>query len=192
MKRLIGLFVALLLVSGVGVSSWAQLPVGRVIPTDNWAVSHISGTLHVAGTVSLSGGHSLVSSHISSVTHVVLVSSGHANVIREHVSGMFRAWRVANCGTGAALVVASNPDRRDLLLQNLGGPTAGTAAHSNVYLGYGTQGHVALTTNNGWVLHSMGQNAASTATLSLLNYSGPVACIAAEPGTQLSIIEIMR
>lgn len=194
MKRVIGLVVALGLVS----SAWAQLPVGRVIPTDNFAISHISGTLHVAGSVSLSGGHSLVFSHVSSVSHVVLVASGHANVIRAHVGSAFRAWRVANCGTAAALVVANNPDRRDLYLQNLGGASA-SGTHNNLYLGYGTQGHVALTINNGWVLHSMGFIAGGsqpfsggTAQIILPNYQGPVACIGEAANTQLGILEILR
>lgn len=171
MKRIVGIGLAILLAS----SAWAQLPVGRVIPTDNFAISHISGTVHV-----------------------VLLSSGHANVTRDHISSSFRAWRVANCGTGATLAINTNPDRRDLLLQNLGGPsTSGT--HNNLYLGFGTQGHVALTINNGWVLHSMGYIAGgsgpftgSTASLTLPNYQGPVACIAEAAGTQLSIIEILR
>lgn len=171
MRRLIGIVAAWLLVS----SAWAQLPVGRVIPTDNFPISHAS-----------------------SVTHVVLVASGHANVIRDHISGAFRAWRVANCGTGAALVVNSNPDRRDLYLQNLGGAsTSGT--HNNLYLGYGARGHEALTINNGWVLHSMGYIAGGsapfsggTAQLILPNYQGPVACIGEAVNTQLGILEILR
>ena len=65
-------------------------------------------------------------------------------------------------------------------------------------LGLAYAGHVALTINNGWVLHSMGFIGAGTVVsgettrLRLDNYQGPLACIAATAGVQLSIIEILR
>ena len=194
MRRLAVLGLLLVLAS----TAWAQLPVGRVIPTDNWAIGHITGVVHVAGTVQLSGGHSLVASHISSVTHVVLLASGHANVIRDHISSSLRTSRVANCGTTVATAVASNPNRRDLYLQNLGGPSV-SGVHNNLYLGYGVQGHVALTINNGWVLHSAAATGAGSTPGSPLsqviiyNYQGPISCISADAGgINLSIMEILR
>lgn len=187
----------LILLATATTPSWGQRA-GTVGQDGEWNIRHIGSVVHVTGSLQLSGGHSLVSSHISSVLHVVIVSSGHANVIRDHISGAFRAWRVANCGTGAAMVVATNPDRRDLYLQNLGGASA-SGTHNNLYLGYGTQGHVALTINNGWVLHSMGFVAAGNATfvggtaqLILPNYQGPVACVGEAVNTQLGILEILR
>lgn len=189
-----------------------------------WNVRHVTSVTHVAGRLILSNvagvavtvtgtaldvnctGCSAASvvavDHISSVTHVVLVASGHANVTRQHISGAFRAWRIANCGTTAAIAVKENRDRRDLYLQNLGGPAASGSAHYNIYLGYGTQGHVALTINNGWVLHAMGYLGAGTTPstgpttqLILYNYQGPLACISATAtggGPQLSILEVLR
>ena len=162
-RTLLTLLTVLLLAAPV----FAQLPVGRVIPTDNFTVGHAT-----------------------SVTHVALIASGHANVVREHVSAALRTIVVAQCGPGAALAIGTNPDRRDLILQN-GGTTSTTG---NIWIGFGTQGHVALTAATGFVLHtnSAFANASPTTRLVLPNYRGPIACIGETAGSPLLIMEILR
>ena len=185
-------------VSGAGTPT-SSLPV-RCVNTAGTAFADCGGAGGSSDAVNVF--HQSTIRHVSSVTHVVLVATGHANVMRQHISSAFRAWRVANCGTTARTVASTNPDRRDLYLQNLGGPAASGSAHYNIYLGYGLQGHVALTINNGWVLHAMGYLGAGTTPstgpttqLILYNYQGPLACISATAtggGPQLSILEVLR
>ena len=163
-------------------------------------IRHVSSTTHIAGSLQIQD--------MTCTTCRARVDHYNVLVVQPHISGAFRAWRVASCGTSATQMVATNTNRRDLYIQNLGGPTVSAGAHSNVYLGFGTTGHVALTINNGWVLHSMSRSitpvttsdtarvmSGDTAQLILYNYQGPVSCIAATTGplgATLTILEILR
>ena len=165
-------------------------------------VGHISAVVHVAGALQIGD--------MTCPTCRARVDHYNVLVVQPHISGAFRAWRVASCGTTATQMISTNPNRRDLYIQNLGGPTVSAGAHSNVYLGFGTTGHVALTINNGWVLHSMSRSitpattsdtarvmtgAGDTSRLILYNYAGPVSCISATTGplgATLTILEILR
>ena len=178
--------VILLAVLLLAVPVFAQLPVGRVIPTDNFTVGHIVSAVHVAGIVQTSAQVQ----HVSAITHVVLIASGHANVIRDHRSGSLRTLVVSQCGGSAVIAIGTNPNRRDLILQN-GGTTTSSG---NIFIGFGTQGHVALSVANGFVLHTNTAyaNASPTSRLIIPNYQGPVACIADAAGSPLQILEILR
>lgn len=151
------------------------------------------GHLAVTGNVGVASVATI--GHITSAVHVAGVIAN-----REHVSGALRAWQVSSCGTTASLAVASNPDRRDLVLSNLAGAAA-NPQNVILYIGYGTVGHVALSTANGFALSvhrvMIGTAAVPTAItttppLVLQNYQGPVACITNTDTAIMSVIEILR
>ena len=112
--------------------------------------------------------------HVSAQIHVAAV----------HASGAFRAWRVAQCGTTARSAVATNQARRELWLTNMG--------TSNIYIGYGTTGHVALTTSNGWPMHQSSASTGSAYPVKLRGYYGPISCITDNGSQELGILEILR
>lgn len=160
---------------------------GALVTTAN-VVSHIGSVLHVAAA-----GGGLVIRDTTCSTCQARVDHTNALANQPHISGAIRAWRVTSCGTTAATAVASNANRRDLRLTNMGTDT--------LYVGYGTTGHVALTTSNGWPMHaaggfnwSAGQRhvVSSLVTLDLPNYQGPMSCIADSVGQTLGIMEILR
>lgn len=149
----------------------------------NWAIGHVSSVTHVRGLVSIRDDTCL--------TCKARVDHYNVLVTQPHVSGAFRAWRVADCGTTASLAVSTNLNRRDLIMAVTG--------NRPVYIGYGATGHVALTQANGFPLHAFGvtsanaipgeQHAASY--LYLPNYNGPIACIA-PAASGLAVMEILR
>jgi hypothetical protein len=169
---------AMLHVAIVDLPRWAHMAVAQ---SGIWNV-----TAHQGGT-----GYTI--QHISSVVHVAGMSSAGGSVKTEnHLSGALRAWRVASCGTTTTQAVASNANRRTLIVNNIG--------TRPVYLGYGATGHVALTQANGYPMHSMGftganginsENHRYAGPLILESYQGPISCIAPAL-TDLSIIEILR
>lgn len=159
--------VALLAVGMLAAPVFAQLPVGRVIPTDNFTVGHIGSAVHVAGIVPTSAQVQ----HISTVVHV---TAG--------ISPQFTMFRV-NCGTSAATAVSANPNRKSLRLRNSG--------TRDIFIG---GGHATVTTSNGWTIHAVsGTSAAHAASyLELNDFQGLVQCIADGPGQTLEILQILR
>mgnify|MGYP001595235258 FL=1 len=194
--------VALLLLAALGayLAAWDSR-VSAQVPVRN--VEHVGSVTHVAAA-----GGGLVLRDPTCTTCRMRVDHYNVLVTQSHISGAFNAWRVNACGTTARIVVASNPKRRDLYIQNLGGPTVSAGAHSNVYLGLGATGHVALTAANGWTLHAMTTSITTATTtdrgtgtsgpttrLILYNYQGPLSCIAVTTGplgATLGILEILR
>ena len=194
-------------------------------------LAHISAVVHVviqqgtgAGAGHVLTATTLVNSlapritiaHTTSVTHVSgLVSIrddtcptckarvDHYNALanQPHISGALRAWQVSACGTTASLAVASNANRRDLVLKNLGGDAA-NSERNVIFVGFGATGHVALSTANGYPLaihYAVFGGAAtsnptmvSTSPLVLTNYQGPIACVTNQNTAILSIIEVLR
>jgi hypothetical protein len=114
--------------------------------------------------------------HVSAQVHVTAI----------HSSGALRAWRVVACGTTQATAVPTNTARRDLWLTNMG--------TSNIYIGYGTAGHLAVTTANGWPMHAASASTGLAGPVQLLNYQGPIRCITdlGGLGQQLGILEILK
>lgn len=178
------------------------------------AVDHF-GAIGVAIDSSRLTADRLTISHISSLTHVfgrIQVSDDtcptcrarvdHFNALanQPHISGALRAWQVNTCGVTATQGVATNANRRDLILKNLGG--GDNPERSIIFLGFGTTGHVALSTNNGYPLavHLVMTGAAGvppsvvsvTPDLVIANYQGPISCIAHASSAILSVIEILR
>jgi len=158
-----------------------------------WNIRHISSTVHIAGTVALSGSPSVSQSGSWTVqaahqggawTVNVAHVSGQLHIAAIHASGALRASRVTSCGTSAATVVATNTARRELWLTNMG--------TVNIYLGYGTTGHVALTTANGWPMHAASSSTGLAYPVKLREYAGPVSCIADGPNQQLGVLEVLK
>ena len=170
--------IVLPLVRSVPAQPFRDPTARGVWQSGEWNIAHIGSTVHLAGGVTT---QIAPVAHITSVTHAVLISSGHANVLRFHVSGSLRVTLVANCGTGASQVLASNPDRRDLMIQNAG--------KSTVWVGYGAQGHVVLTAANGWGIHA---GSSTMNPLTLWNYQGPLSCISAGDSELIKLMEIWR
>lgn len=181
-----------LTVQGIGVD--ATVTVATNAPP--FRVAHITSLTHVGGSLQIQD--------MTCTTCRARVDHYNALVVQPHISGAFRAWRVSKCGSTATQMIATNHNRRDLYIQNLGGPTVTPSNnHYNVYLGFGTTGHVALTANNGWTLHAMTYlvnpttttlgpgNFGPTTQLILPNYQGPVSCISVQ-GATVGILEILR
>lgn len=191
-----------------------------------WTIKHIGTVVHVAGygtfQVNLHGAAVVNVAHVSAQLHVRLIPSTNANdliathaqvrdrncttcsarvdhvgalAIQNHASGSMRAWQVSACGGTATMAVASNANRRDLILKNLGGAAANSESNV-IFVGFGTQGHVALTTANGFpiAVHYTVTGSASSGTppVVLSNYQGPVACITNANTAILSVIEILQ
>ena len=168
-------------------SSGALKVDGSGVGTGN-EIANISSALHIAGILPVQVTHISGALHIAGSVHIAAQQS-----VQPHISGAFRAWRVASCGATASTAVATNLARRGLLVNNVGNRPA--------YVGYGAAGHVALTLANGFPMHAMGYTSANAipgenhrwAILTLENYQGPLSCITATGDiTEISIIEILR
>lgn len=217
----------LLTVHAFGQAQWPNRSETRpVTQGGDWTISHIGSTVHVSGTINVGSGSITATTgpipHISSVLHVAGYGTFRANlhdtatlahvssvthivgVTRFHYSGALRATQVQSCGTTTATVVATNTDRRDLYVKNIGLLANPQNAHT-VFVGFGTAGHVALTVNNGYAIHAAGiQYPASLQTgvilpvvytnteLILYNYQGPLSCISTGSGANLSVLEVLR
>ena len=145
-------------------------------------LAHISSVTHVSGLLSIRDDTCL--------TCKARVDHYNALANQPHISGALNAFRVSNCGTTATIALASNPNRRDLYLQN--GATSQVIATdmASIFIGLGATGHVALTAANGFVLHAGAHT--STNRLYLPNYQGPISCIGTTAGSPLQILEILR
>lgn len=146
-------------------------------------VAHVTSVTHVAGLVSIRDDNCL--------TCRMRVDHYNVLVTQPHISGALRTWQVSQCGTTASLAVNTNENRRDLWLMNRG--------NGNIYIGYGTTGHVALTTGNGWPIHAtasaittVARHSTALSIVYLQNYQGPIACIADLAGTAMQVMEILR
>ena len=182
--------------------TWTIQP-GNTPNTIAWLVNvqHISTVLHVS--IHGFGFHntnvvepSTEAIRVTNVTHVTVMGtishlSGQLHITAFHSSGALRAWQVSTCGTTASLAIATNRARRDLILQNIG--------TRPIFIGYGTTGHVALTTSNGFMLHagegtggSAAQMPSALGRLELRDYNGPIACIATDAGQTMNVLEILK
>lgn len=186
--------VGILIVAAVafGQTTWPLPSQTRsVTQGGDWTISHIGSTVHVAGDLTATVN---TVQHISSATHVT-------GIVRGHYSGAIRAWQVSACGTTAAMAIASNEGRRDLILSNLGGAAA-NSERNIIFIGFGTTGHVALSTSNGFpmAIHyavfggaaTSNPTMVSTPPFVLKDYQGPVACVTNQNTAVLSILEILR
>jgi len=143
-------------------------------------------------TISATGRLSVDStvSHVSSALHVAGQGASGAVKTEEHATGTLKVSRLT-CGTASVMLVHTSAARRDLMVNNIG--------ERPVWVGYGATGHVALTIDNGFPLHSMSISSANPivgenhryAVLTLANYQGPLYCIGVV-ATPISIIEILR
>ena len=162
-------------------------------------VRHVSSVTHVFGfvrIVNVAGANATLtgSSLDVNVTNTAAVSqsgewnvrhvSGAMHIAGVHGSGALRAWRVASCGTAASSVIATNTARREIWLTNMG--------TSNIYIGYGVTGHVALTTSNGWPMHAASASTGLAYPMKFRNYYGPLSCITDNGSQQLGVMEILR
>lgn len=156
-------------------------------------VSHISAAVHIAGNVTDNANSAL---RVTGVTVFTIMGAldhvaSQIHVTAFHSSGALRAWTVSTCGTSASLAIATNRARRDLILQNIG--------TRPIFIGYGTTGHVALSTSNGFMLHA-GEGTGGSATqmpsalgrLELRDYNGPIACISTDAGQTMNVLEILK
>lgn len=188
MRRWLIVLVAAVLAAGLfawpaASQNWRRESESRsVIQGGDWSLSHIGSQLHVAGKVQI--GDKSCATCTARVDHYGALAN------QPHISGAIRAWRVSQCGTTAATAVVTNADRRDLYLRNITSTGPSAADGANIFIGFGTTGHVALTASNGWVLHAAAHMASNT--LVLPNYQGPVSCIGTTAGSSLSILEILR
>lgn len=146
-------------------------------------IRHVSSVTHVAGGVMIRDS--------SCATCNARVDHYNILVTQPHISGALRTWQVSQCGTTASLAVNTNENRRDLWLMNRG--------NGNIYIGYGTTGHVALTTGNGWPIHAtasaittVARHSTALSIVYLQNYQGPIACIADLAGQAMQVMEILR
>lgn len=173
-----------LLVAGPSRSqTWPQTPDTRAVRQgSDWTLAHVGSQVHVAGRVQI--GDNACPTCRARVDHY------NALATQPHISGAINAWQVGQCGTTARIAIATNANRRDLYLRNISstGPLAADSA--NIFIGLGVTGHVALTADNGWVLHAAAHMTSNT--LILPNYQGPVSCIGTTAGSTLSILEILR
>lgn len=164
-------------------------------------IQHISSVLHVR--IHGFGFHntnvvepSTEAIRVTNVTHVTVMGtlshiSQQLHMANMHSSGSLRAWTISTCGTSASLAIATNRVRRDLILQNIG--------TRPIFIGYGTTGHVALTTSNGFMLHagegtggSASQIPSALGRLELRDYTGPIACISGDAGQTMNVLEILK
>ena len=156
-------------------------------------VQHISGAVHLASNVTDNANSAL---RVTGVTVFTIMGAldhvaSQVHITAFHSSGALRAWTVSTCGTSASLAVATNRARRDLILQNIG--------TRPIFIGYGTTGHVALTTSNGFMLHagegtggSAAQMPSALGRLELRDYSGPIACISTDATQTMNVLEILK
>jgi len=164
-----------------------------VSQSGEWNVRHISTAVHLAGNVTDNANSALrvtgvtvfeiqgAVGHISSQVHM-------AGTVRmaQHVAGGVTFGAVANCGTTARTVIATNVNRRSIILQNAG--------DNLLYIG-GT--HATITAANGFPLHASAatQNPqnwhAVLSRVELPFYRGPIACLAAAGNSGLRYIEIL-
>ena len=186
MRRLLPLgAVVLVLVLGLVVGlGWSQdYPrdsESRVVRQGSvWTLSHIGAQVHVAGAIELRDK--------TCVTCTARVDHYNALAMQPHIGGALRIWQVSQCGSTAATAVATNTNRRTLIVKNLG-----TTANVNIWIGYGTTGHVALSSANGWALGQHEGTGAASSQLALDNYQGPLACISTVAGMTLGVVEILR
>lgn len=184
----IGSVVHVVSVSGSGSS---------VSQSGQWNVAHISGILHVRVSPS-SNANDLLGTHAqvrdkNCTTCSVRVDHVGAMAVQAHQSGSMRAWQVNACGGTATMAVASNASRRDLILKNLGGAAANSDSNV-IFVGFGTTGHVALTTANGFpiTVHMSTAPVMATPPVVLSNYQGPLACITNANTAVLSVIEVLQ
>ena len=156
-------------------------------------VQHISGAVHLASNVTDNANNAIRVTGVTffSIQGAVSHNSGQLHITAFHSSGALRAWTVSTCGTSASLAVATNRARRDLILQNIG--------TRPIFIGYGTTGHVALTTSNGFMLHagegtggSAAQMPSALGRLELRDYSGPIACISTDATQTMNVLEILK
>lgn len=177
--------VALVLVLGLVVGlAWSQDyardPESRAVRQGSvWTLSHIGSQVHVSGAMELRDK--------TCVTCTARVDHYNAVAMQAHVSGGVRMWQVSQCGSTAATAVATNTNRRALMVKNLG-----TTANVNIWVGYGTTGHVALSTANGWALGQHEGTGAASSWLVLDNYQGPLSCISTVAGMTLGVTEVLR
>ena len=158
----------------------AGADVGSRQPTVGGTIQHISSVTHVSGLVSVRDDNCL--------TCRMRIDHYNALAVQPHISGSVRAWQVAQCGDTATIAVATNANRRDIILKNIGTTTATAVSQATIYIGFGVTGHVALTAANGYALH----NTAGANQLILSNYNGPIACIATSTGQTLGVLEVLR
>jgi len=147
---------------------------GVTVFTVQGAIGHISSVTHVAGAVGQGGAWTVNVGHLSGQLHIAAI----------HASGALRAWRVESCGTAAKTVIATNTARRELWLTNMG--------TSNIYIGYGAAGHVAVSTSNGWPMHAASASTGLAYPVKLREYVGPIACVTDLGSQQLGIMEVLR
>lgn len=167
-------------------------------------VAHVSSVTHVAGLISLGardGTYATLTGtalnvnltntpavtqsgewnvrHVTSVTHVAVVTGPAMTTLR--------VYNAFGCGSTARTVLAANPNRKKLILKNLGTLPIWVLG-----------GHATLTSGNtstGVILHAntTAANTTETSTIDLSGYTGPIDCIATSAGVQsqqLSIIEL--
>lgn len=147
--------------------------------SNRFTIAHITSLTHVSGLVSVRDDNCL--------TCRMRVDHFNVLVTQPHISGAIRAQQVTNCGSTATQAVATNANRRDLMVQNYGNNT--------IFVGYGTTGHVALSTTNGIALHANTAlaNASPSTALWLYNYQGPLSCMTPDTNSvPMAILEILR
>lgn len=157
--------------------TWTVQP-GNTVNTSAWLIqqAHASSVRHIAGYVYIRDAHC--------ATCWARVDHFNTLVVQKHIGGAIRAWQVSQCGTTARTVVASNANRREIRLTNQG--------TSNIYIGYGATGHVALTATNGWPMHAASGSTGLAGPVILTEYQGPIACVTDLQGQTLGVLEVLR
>jgi hypothetical protein len=159
---------------------WPRTPETRAVrQASDWSLAHIQSATHVRGSVQI--GDNACPTCRARVDHY------NALAQQPHISGAIRIWTVSQCGGTAATAVVTDPNRRTLMVKNLG-----TTANVNIWIGFGTTGHVALTAANGWALGQHEGTGAASSQLVLDNYQGPLSCISTVAGMSLGVTEILR